>query len=506
MNIPKTLARFSCLAALLLALAGSAFPSYADVAPPPPPAGANLFPGIETTQVRMESETVVISVAQNEPGEAPYARVRAQFKLRNLGQAEENLQVRFPLNFLVDYMADWQTCEYPLAFPEIGDFTALVENETVEVTTTTQKKDDPGGTKSAVDVKCWASFPVTFPPNQDVDIEVRYTVQGAPGLYGMSNNIQFYYVLVSGKGWKDTIGSAEIILNAPYALTGKTLLGVQPEGGVVKGSEIRWKFENFEPDTNITVGLLDPGHWKLINLLVKAITDNPQDGDSWARLARAYRDAVIAQPVGFHGELSGFEYYGQSLTAFAKAVSLLPNDADLRIDYADLLIHNAFNPIAGDDEDIYNSLVLAVQQLKRALEIDPNHPRALELLKSLETWQNAPVEIVDLSAARPNYLILTPGGPTRTLAPTITHTPFPPSLTPTATWTRNPTRTLTVTPIPSATEPRRTLTLIVQVPAATNAPVEPENPRGAPSSRCGAALLPIGMLVILAARRSWMHQ
>jgi hypothetical protein len=502
MKVIALLARVFLAAALLLALAGSVMPARAEVAPPPPPAGANLFPNIETTQVRMMSETVSINVVQTEPGEAPYARVRAQFKMRNLGQAEENLQVRFPLNFLVDYMGDWQTCEYPLAYPEISDFTALVEGEATPVSTTTQQKSDPGGVKGTVDVKCWASFPVTFLPGEDVDIEVRYTIQAAPGLYGMSNNIQFYYVLVSGKDWKDTIGSAEIILSAPYTLTGKTLLGAQPEGGVVKGSEIRWKFENFEPDTNITVGLLDPGHWKLINQQVKAVTANPQDGEAWAKLARAYRDAVISEPDGFHGQSGGFEYYGQSLTAFAKAVGLRPNDADLRIDYAALLIRNAFNPIAGDADDIYHGLVVAVKQLQRALEIHPNHPRAIELLERLESWQNAPVKIVDLSGAQPAYLILTPGGrPTHQFPPSRalpSHLHSPPQL---------PGRATQRAPPPShprrrATVPQSAITLVLPTSSEADAPVRPEAPRSSPSPVCGTALLPLGILAaILSARR-----
>lgn len=498
MKITTCLIRLLLLMILPLALTETSTPARADVAPPPPPAGANLFPGVETTQVRMMSETVVISVAGTEPGEAPYARVRAQFKMRNLGQDEEILQVRFPLNFLPDYMGNWQSCEYPLEYPEIGDFSALIDEKAITVTTKTQKITDPGGTGGSVDVKCWAEFPVTFPVGKDVGIEVRYTVLGAPGLYGMHNNIQFYYLLASGAAWKDTIGSAEIILTTPYILSEKNLLGYQPESGVVSGSEIRWRFENIEPQSNITAGLLDPGHWKLINQQVKAVSDNPQDGVAWAKLARAYRDAVIAEPSGFHGQLAGYEYYAQSLTAFNKAVNLRPDDVDLRIDYADLLIRNAFSPIAGDAEDIHDSLVLAVKQLQRALEIHPNHPRAIELLQSLESWENAPQKIVDLSGARPNYLILTPGGPTRTAAPTQTRTPFPPSLTPTPTWTRNPTRTLTITPTPSATVPFKTFTpLALAEVDQESTPPQPENPRAPQSPLCGAALLPFVALTMV---------
>jgi hypothetical protein len=243
--------------------AKSAAPAL-DVAPPPPPAGVTIYPGAETTQVRMMAETVEINVAQNNPGEKPYARVRAVFTMRNLGGEAENLAVRFPLNFLFPgYMSNWEVCEFPLAYPEISDFSALVDGEPAQVTNTTKKITDPGGAKGEVEVACWANFPVNFPPGKDVQIEVRYSAQGYPGVYGTEVYVQFNYVLVSGAGWNDTIGSAEIIFHAPYTLNKKVQLPYFPENGVVSGSEIRWSFNNFEPEGDINVAMMDPGHWQM---------------------------------------------------------------------------------------------------------------------------------------------------------------------------------------------------------------------------------------------------
>lgn len=467
-----------------------------DVAPPPPPAGVTIYPGVETTQVRMMAETVEINVAQNTPGEKPYARVRAMFTMRNLGSEVENLAVRFPLNFLFpDYMSDWEVCEFPLAYPEISDFSALVDGQPAPVTNTTQKIMDPGGAKGEVEVACWADFPVTFPPGKDVQIEVRYTAQGYPGVYGTNVYVQFNYVLVSGAGWKDTIGSAEIIFHAPYAFNNKTKLPHFPESGVARGSEIRWSFHNFEPDSNINVAVMDPGHWQMIEELIREVTEKPQDGAAWGRLAEAYKSAVMLDPVGWRGDEGGFEMYAKSATAYGRATTLRPDDAELRYGYAELLIWNAFYPTFGRPEEIYAGLVRGVEHLRRALEINPNHMRANALRKQLAEWPDAPQRIIDLSGPEADYLILTPGGETYTPMPTQTRTPFPPSLTPSPTWTRAPSRTPTQTVV-ATQNPSLVATVITEE-------VEKPAAGGRSPGICGAAMAPglVAMAWVIRKRR-----
>jgi hypothetical protein len=81
----------------------SAFPPkavHADVAPPEAPPGTNLIPGNETTQVRMVAETVTLTISKDPAhSQEAIAKTEAVFTMRNLGTAEENMQVRFPLSF-----------------------------------------------------------------------------------------------------------------------------------------------------------------------------------------------------------------------------------------------------------------------------------------------------------------------------------------------------------------------------------------------------------------------
>jgi hypothetical protein len=155
--------------------------------------------------------------------------------------------------------------------------------------------------------------------------------------------------------------------------------------------------------------------------------------------------------------------------------------------YAELLIWNAFYPSFGGPEEVKEGLVLGVDHLRRALKISPDHMRANALLKQLAEWPQAPQPVVDLSGAKPDFLILTPGGEAYTPVPTQTRTPFPPTLTPSPTWTRAPTRTptLTATVKPTLTPPA--LITVVAEEAATPAA------GGRSPGICGAALAP-GMM------------
>ena len=70
----------------------------ADISPPEPPSGTNPEPGSETTNVRMMSETVLVEIDANSPFNNGYGKVTATFTMRNLGNADEKMDVRFPLD------------------------------------------------------------------------------------------------------------------------------------------------------------------------------------------------------------------------------------------------------------------------------------------------------------------------------------------------------------------------------------------------------------------------
>src|SRR2546428_12670213 len=104
MQRTRVFARLTCAAcASLLALA-LARTALADIAPPEQPPGSNISPGGQT-QVRMAAERVVLDVRPREfSGTEPYlagqlaeAQVSGDFTMHNLGAADEQMQVRFPL-------------------------------------------------------------------------------------------------------------------------------------------------------------------------------------------------------------------------------------------------------------------------------------------------------------------------------------------------------------------------------------------------------------------------
>ncbi len=84
----KRLTLVACLGLLALLSARRAF---ADAGPPLQPPGSNIAAGGQT-QVQMLAEKVVLEVTPPDG-----VRVGADFTMRNLGTAAEQMQVRFPL-------------------------------------------------------------------------------------------------------------------------------------------------------------------------------------------------------------------------------------------------------------------------------------------------------------------------------------------------------------------------------------------------------------------------
>lgn len=109
------------------------------------------------------------------------------------------------------------------------------------------------------------------------------------------------------------------------------------------------------------------------------LAQNPTDGKGWALLARTY------------GELGRT---ADAIPAYEKAVKIIPNDAQLLVDYADALaVSNGYN-LAGKPTELVN----------QALKLDPHHIKSLLLAAAAATnrkdyklaiiyWQNLQEEL-----------------------------------------------------------------------------------------------------------------
>ena len=463
-------------------------PVSADIAPPPPPSGANLLPGEDTTQVRMVSERVVLDFPSTSQDKTWNAGVTAEFHMRNLGSAAESMNVRFPM-----YMS-YEDCNTDSPYPAIQNFGARVNGGAVAVTydeVTATLRDG-----STVKRPCWATFPALFPAGKDVTLTVTYKVQGDYIDHGsLTNYLKFNYILRTGAGWKGTIGTADIIARLPYNVNYTTIYETQPLA-TLNGSEAHWHFEDFEPDQDISLVIMNPLNLAAIQKWAAAVAANPQDGEAQGQLGKAYKGAVVLER-GFRDGAAALELRQRSLDAYQKAVTLLPRDADWHYGYADLLCWQAVWPMNGADQDhLTANLTACVQQLKAALDINPAHAKALDLLHQLAENGNLGDSVVKFNGEKPDFLILTPG---------VYKSPTPYVYPDTATPTAKPTKPAAASATPAPVEPTATLLPSdTPAPAATDTPVPPTAIVSAPQPSattaakpaskiplCGSILLPI---------------
>jgi cytochrome c-type biogenesis protein CcmH len=91
--------------------------------------------------------------------------------------------------------------------------------------------------------------------------------------------------------------------------------------------------------------------------LAQRLESNPNDAQGWTMLARSY---------------NSMEKYGDAAKAYAKATELNPKDADLLAEYAFATAMSEGRSLEGKPLEIIN----------RALKIDPNNAKALQLAGS----------------------------------------------------------------------------------------------------------------------------
>lgn len=354
---------------MLLLQAGTAL---ADIAPPYQPPGSNLQPGSESTQVRMMAETVTIEVGPGGGDSLGTAQVTADFTMLNLGGEAENLAVRFPIS------ANDGRSNYP----EIKNLQVKVNGNNVR--TRRIEGEDPlyGG-----DMVPWAEFEVSFPPDEDVDVRVSYTLEGT----GYAPFVSFQYILSTGAAWKDTIGSADLIVRLPYEANPYNVILDQQigwsqttSGGVIDGNEVRWHYENLEPgyEHNLDIALVMPAVWQKILNERANVEKNPEDGEAWGRLGKLYKEiAFLSRET--RADPAGTDLYQMSIAAYEECLRLKPNDADWHAGFAELFwLH--FSVTQWSDPKDYSDLTRSLELLKRAIEINPRTPKALEMLESFE--------------------------------------------------------------------------------------------------------------------------
>lgn len=92
----------------------------------------------------------------------------------------------------------------------------------------------------------------------------------------------------------------------------------------------------------------------MVERLSERLLDNPNDGQGWQMLARSY--GVLGR-------------YNESIAAYGRAVGLLPPDAQMLADFADMVAMAQGRRLQGEPEKL----------VRQALEVDPHNVKALAL-------------------------------------------------------------------------------------------------------------------------------
>ncbi len=464
--------RFIAIVIFLIAV-GFPVAVRADVAPPAQPPGFNPEPGAEVTQVRMVAETVLIEVQASAPEDSlGKAKVAADFTMRNLGNEAESLAVRFPISISNGFGS----------FPEIRDLQIKVDGRNVSTRRTLQI--DP---LFEYDMVPWAEFDVKFPPGQDVQIQVTYMIDGM----GEYPYVSFSYIFHTGAGWKDTIGSADLIVRLPYEVNSHNVIfdeqtgwSMTTPGGVIDGNEIKWRFEDFEPgyEHDFELSLIMPSVWKKVMNERDNVEKDPNDGEAWGRLGKLYKEMFFFRR-GFRHDAGGRELYQLSVEAYEKAVTLLPDDGLWHAGFADLLAIHAYYA-SWEGEDATAETLRSMQEIDLALGLAPNDPKVNEIAEKVYNFFPGAVELLESGY---DFLWLT--------ATPIVEMPTDVPASPTSTLQATPEPVFTATPFDSTqgeAVPTREA-----VPNPTAVPPTAKNPL------CGSALLIPLALVWLARRKAY---
>jgi hypothetical protein len=423
---------------LVLMILGMPLPVQADVAPPEQSPGSNPVPGSEITQVQMVSEEVLLVIKSVSKGTAYYANSRVQadvsahFDMKNQGKSDESMQARFPLmnpSGMGDGFGN---------YPTIMSLKVKVDGEAVPTT----KISVPNPYDSSYPDILWAGFDVSFPVGKAVSIDVTYTLDAT----GYLPFASFSYILETGAGWKDSIGSADITVRLPYEANNQNVLegtgwsSTSPDWKY-EGNDIHWHLENLEPQKgqNIEVSIVAPYAWQTVLDARQAVEKEPKNGDRWGALARAYKGVIIQKFL--RDDPGGLELYRLSVEAYEKATSLAPKVARWHAGYAELLWYHYYPMVFYTNPNEQVDLIKIVQELRTALTLEPGNTQAADILGGI---CGAIPEAVTCQDSEYTYSILTA---------TVYYTPQP-TLTPTGT------PVTPATPIPSATvEPASSATL-----------------------------------------------
>lgn len=250
----------------------------ADVAPDPVSRTGEALAPHRKTQIEMTAEVVTITLGSEE------ARVKAVFSLKNTGKEGEKLEVGFPTAVMPgEYSVSREKVDVKRwGDAVIRDFKASVDGKEVKA-----EAKHANQTKEYY-VRGWLCWTMEFDAGQARTVEVSYRFATRDDNYTTSSplrNRQATYILKTGAGWKNAIGSAKVILEFGE-ITDRHLIKAAPEPTSKEAGSWTWQWKDWEPDTDILLQYRVYADAKeAAAKLADVVAKNGDDGDALLDLA-----------------------------------------------------------------------------------------------------------------------------------------------------------------------------------------------------------------------------
>jgi hypothetical protein len=430
---------FSIIVLLIYGLLSTQQYVMADAAPPSPPPGDGIQPFGELTMVQMVAEKVLIDVSDEiitieaEENYEEYSTeidgyeisFHATFWMKNQGDHSEGMAVRFPIT------ADsgWGTTY------TVWNFSVRVDGENVDWRTEKYSEFE-------LDPMRWAAFDVTFPPGEEVVIEVSYSTVTMS--YNQIADERIKYILHTGSGWYGPIEHGEFVLSLPYEATPETIIEEDsnlPSETVFFEGKAHWYFQDLEPNgrrDNIQIVIVTPQVWQDFSSSRAILKNDPDNLQALFTFGSAINEMCINTKgiavERFH------DLFEEGVYALERAATQQPDNLEVQSAYTYALIvltgrtyEGYTHPLLANTE-LTDKLIFQAEILRK---LDPENDllglvdRILNLYHQHQTSTPSP---------RPSY---TPSStPTATSSPTNTPGPA------TATATVHPSPTITPSPTP----------------------------------------------------------
>lgn len=381
--------------------------------------GGNIIPARNTGIELFDSEVLlkVLPLESTSPEISQSSSlceldVTAHWRLKNPGKVSQMVEIWFPLSSVFSSSDNQIEMDLP-----------LIQIDNLEVTAERADAVFPPGiilepsSTSDPSLRGWAAFKIKIPAETTILVQIQYRTR----VNGMRPVAELEWQFGLGSPWAGKMGKTTLTIEFPYEVNDLNFIDFNGDSifnQASSGRQAQFSGWDVEPKQNEVwkFSFLLPGIWSEVLAARQEVQNQPGDGAAWARLGSAYSAAARLNDGTLRPDDGGTRLALMAEEAFRQAISMMPQDTEVRLNMAELLMSTyAWSPWESDP--MSDPLLLRInQEIETARQIDPDNERANALSRRFSAYFIPRGLAIDPSAV---VQIPTPT-PTPTALPTST--------------------------------------------------------------------------------------